>query len=100
MAKDSIYRRRISSEEAREGYIMVLKSALGFFPAIGVDFAMDEGGAVRKARVESYHCECRGSELPHEHYFIKAGGLKQGALVKIEKDPRTPGKFVLRNVGS
>lgn len=83
MAKNNIYRRKISSEEAQEGYIMVLKNWLDFFPGIGVDFDLEENGAVRKARVESYHCECRGLELPHEHYFIRAGGLKQGEQIEI-----------------
>lgn len=78
MARDS-YERKISSEEAREGYILVEKAALGFFPPIGRAFELAGGGGTASARVEARDCECRGPEKPHQHYFIRRGGLAQGS---------------------
>lgn len=78
MARDS-YERKISSEEAREGYILVEKAALGFFPPIGQAFELAGGGGTASARVEARDCECRGPEKPHQHYFIRRGGLAQGS---------------------
>lgn len=75
------YDRKISSEEAAEGYIMVFKDQLAFFPALGVAFPLD--GA--NAKVESRHCECRGPESPHEHYFIRRPGLAKGQRVSITR---------------
>lgn len=78
MARDS-YERKISSEEAREGYILVEKAALGFFPPIGQAFELAGDGGAASAKVEARDCECRGPEKPHQHYFIRRGGLAQGS---------------------
>lgn len=75
------YERRISSEEAAEGYVMVLKDRLNYFPPVGDSFALN--GA--PARVEARHCECRGPEKPHEHYFIRRAGLAKGQRVSITR---------------
>jgi hypothetical protein len=80
------YRRRISSEEAREGYILIEKARLTFFPRVGETFRFDDRGAAREATVESYHCECRGPDKPHEHYFIRTAGLTAGEEWKITRD--------------
>ncbi len=76
------YERKLSSEEAGEGYIMVLKDRLAFFPAIGETFQL--GGV--SAKVEARHCECRGPEKPHEHYFIRRAGLNKGQKVRIARN--------------
>ena len=76
------YERKISSEEASEGYIMVLKDRLGFFPPVGQDFSLS--GA--PARVESRYCECRGPEKPHDHYFIRRAGLGKGQRIAITRE--------------
>jgi hypothetical protein len=78
------YERRISSEEAREGYILVLKNRLALFPAVGKDFVLVVGGAALRARVEARHCECRGPAEPHEHYFIRRPGLIRGQRVVLQ----------------
>lgn len=78
--KDS-YERKISSEEAAEGYVMVLKDRLEFFPAVGAPFQLS--GA--PAKVEARHCECRGPEKPHDHYFIRRAGLAKGQRVSITR---------------
>jgi hypothetical protein len=87
MKGPKIYQRKISSEEAREGYILVLKNWLPFFPGVGELFEVDARGTVRKVRVESYPCTCRGLDKPHEHYFIRWPGLQAGDWVEITKDP-------------
>ena len=78
MARD-FYERKISSEEAREGYIFVEKSSLAFFPPVGQAFDLADGGGTTQATVEARDCECRGPEKPHQHYFIRRGGLAQGS---------------------
>jgi hypothetical protein len=90
------YSRRISSEEAREGYILVLKSRLSSFPALGTGFELVEHGRPTRVRVESYPCSCRGPDLPHEHYFIRWKGLKPKDRVEIRKDPRKHGTYLIR----
>lgn len=77
------YRRRISSEEAREGFVLVEKSRLDFFPRPERSFTLVEGRASRVAKVESYPCECRGPEKPHEHWFIRRPGLVAGEDVEF-----------------
>ena len=78
-----VYTRKVSGEEAREGYLMVLKDRLGFFPPQGERFALEIDGESREAAVDSYHCECRGPEKPHEHYFIRLPGLRKGERVTV-----------------
>jgi hypothetical protein len=85
------YRRRVSAEEAREGYVLVLKNRLGFFPPIGEPFTLALGGSSCRARVEAIACTCRGPELPHEHYHIRWPGLRAGQQIEILPVPgKTP----------
>jgi hypothetical protein len=91
---ETSYDRSISAEEAREGYIMVLKDRLSFFPLPGRNFEIHSGQSTRTVRVESYHCECRGPEKPHEHYFLRWEGLKKGDRVLIQKDMRKAGRYL------
>jgi hypothetical protein len=96
MSLKTAYSRKISSEEAREGYVLVLKNKLNFFPPIGKAFSLKKDDLIRQVNVESYPCACRGAELPHEHYFISWGGLKAGDSVEIRKDPESDLKYHLR----
>jgi hypothetical protein len=91
-----IYSRRISSEEAREGYILVLKDRLPFFPSLGQSFDLVKDGVHRKARVKSYRCTCRGPESPHEHYFIHCNGLNAKDRVEIRQDPENESEYTIR----
>ena len=88
MQRGLSYSRRISSEEAREGYILVLKDRLPFFPPLGQSFSVRKDGGGGKAKVESYPCTCRGPDLPHEHYFIRWRGLRPNDKVEIKRNPR------------
>ncbi|MBK9610475.1 hypothetical protein [Candidatus Amarobacter glycogenicus] len=84
MARDA-YERKISSEEAAEGYVLVEKAALKFFPAIGHRFGLIESGETASAKVEARDCECRGPEKPHQHYFIRRGGLAKGSRLRFTR---------------
>jgi len=95
MGKRDTYSRRISPEEEHEGYILVLKGALSFFPPVGARFSLRDDGLCRTARVESYPCTCRGPELPHEHYLIRWRGLKAGDRVEIRKDLKKQGTYAI-----
>lgn len=84
MAK-SAYSRKISSKEASENFIFILKSRLSFFPTYGEKFELADGDLSREVKVESYPCTCRGPEKPHEHYFICWEGLEAGDKLEITK---------------
>jgi hypothetical protein len=90
------YSRRVSSEEAREGYLLVLKNRLQLFPPLRNTFELVQNDIVGKAKVESYRCTCRGPELPHEHYFIRWKGLRPKDIVEIREDPERQGRYVIR----
>jgi hypothetical protein len=75
------YRRRISSEEERGGYLLVEGAALHLFPPLGEEFEL--GG--RPAHVRSHPCTCRDDEQPHEHYAIDRAGLRRGQEVAITR---------------
>jgi hypothetical protein len=79
------YARKISSEEAKEEYILVLKNKLSFFPPRNTLFEMTAGTLRKKVAVESYRCTCQGPDEPHEHYFIQWKGLKAGDRLTITK---------------
>ncbi len=83
-----VYERKISSDEAREGYVLVEKARLSFFPPAGERFELDG----RPAVVESYPCTCRGPDKPHEHWFIRLAGLMRGERVRLEE--LEPGRFI------
>ena len=95
-ATKSIYSRRVSSEEAREGYVLVLKNRLSFFGGVGPSVTLVQGGAAVVAKVEGYDCACVGPETPHQHYFIRCAGLKAGDRVEIERVAGESGRYTLR----
>jgi hypothetical protein len=85
MRSKNMYSRKISSKEANNNFIFILKNKLSFFPPLGEVFVLKEDESSCKVRVESYPCTCRGPDLPHEHYFIKWAGLKTGDKLEIER---------------
>lgn len=88
MAQTDTFSRRLSAEEVKKGYIFVLKDKLSFFPAVGKPFELLSDKEKKQAYVESYHCTCRGPQLPHDHYFIRWEGLRFGDRISIEKDKK------------
>jgi hypothetical protein len=93
---EKAYERKISSEEAREGYFLVLKNKLSFFPSTGSLFSVKVGAKEKKAAVQSYHCECRGPEEPHEHYFVRWPGLVKGDRIVIRKSGKQESRYSIR----
>ena len=79
------YNRKISSKEARKGFIFILKNKLTLFPAVGSEFTLTENNSSKDVKVESYPCICRGPDKPHEHYFIRWEGLNTGDMIEIDK---------------
>jgi len=96
MREEKVYSRRISSEEARENYILVLKNMLPFFPALRKRFTLVRNQVRASARVESYPCTCRGPDEPHEHYFIRWDALNAGDKVEIRKAPHKQTEYLIR----
>lgn len=86
MKNNKSYSRKISSKEAKNEFIFVLKNKLSFFPPIGNRFTLTSENYHKEVEVESYPCTCRGPDLPHEHYFIHWKGLKKGDKIKISKN--------------
>lgn len=85
MTKKSIYSRKISKEEAKNGFIFILKNKLSFFPESGNIFELANGDISSEVKVESYPCTCRGPERPHQHYFIRWEYLEAGDKLEITK---------------
>jgi len=82
---NNIYERTITSLEAEQGYIFILKNKRSFFPEEGTPFSIIYGTKKKKAKMESYHCECMGPNKPHEHYFVRWSGLAAGDHLIIKK---------------
>jgi hypothetical protein len=93
---ENIYTRKISSEEASEGYILVLKNKLNLFPPIGKQFIIMHDNQKRKVKVKSYPCTCQGPDLPHEHYLIRWKGLRAKEKVENEKDTKKEMIYILQ----
>ena len=81
------YVRRVSAEEAREGFVLVLKNRLDLFPPVGTPFHVVHQGRRVKTRIAAVPCTCRGPELPHDHYRIHLTGLRAGDRVSLLRDP-------------
>lgn len=96
MKAKNVYTRKISNEETSESYILVLKNKLTFFPPIRKQFSIMQGEEERKAKVESYSCNCRGPDAPHEHYFIRWKGLKAKDKVEIKKDSIKEETYIMK----
>jgi|WetSurMetagenome_2_1015567.scaffolds.fasta_scaffold191643_2 hypothetical protein len=95
MSDQESFTRKISAEEAKKGYIFVLKDKLSFFPSGGKPFTLNDQGKEQKAFVESYRCTCRGPQLPHEHYFIRREGVRFGERITITKDKKIADRYNL-----
>ncbi len=93
MTAKNIYSRKISSKEAQEDFIFILKNKLFLFPELGEKFKLSENDLTKEVAVDSYPCTCRGPERPHEHYFIRWEGLEAKNSVKITKN--SEGKYNL-----
>lgn len=93
MGNDERYSRKISSEEAKKGYIFVLRDKLSFFPLRGKLFTLCERDYEKRVMVDSYQCTCRGPQLPHDHYFIRWEGLRFGEKISITRDKKDADRY-------
>ena len=89
-----VYSRKISSTEANNGYVFILKSKLSFFPE--GEFELEDENLNKKVKVESYPCTCRGPNRAHKHYFIHWEGLKAGDRIEIKKSFENENKYNLK----
>jgi hypothetical protein len=96
MSTKNIYSRKISSKEAKEGFIFILKNKLPFFPALKNNFILEEEDLPQEVRVDSYPCTCRGPDRPHEHYFIPWKGLEAGNKIEITKSDYNEDKYLIK----
>ncbi|HYY90650.1 MAG TPA: hypothetical protein VE955_01535 [Candidatus Dormibacteraeota bacterium] len=96
MKQRDVYSKKITSEEERKRFMLVLKDRLSFFPLEGKSFRLVHNGQPKKAKVESYPCSCRGPDEPHAHYFVKATGLKAGDRVVIQRDAKGASRYFLQ----
>jgi hypothetical protein len=90
------YSRKISSKEADNDFIFILKNKRPFFPELGEEFELKNYNSSQIVKVESYPCTCRGPDKPHEHYFIRWKGLKSGERIDIIKRSENESKYSLR----
>jgi hypothetical protein len=95
MSDPKQYTRKISADEELHKYIFILKNGLTFFPPIGTPFTLIHGKLKNRVCVESYHCTCRGPQLPHEHYLIGWEGVRRGDKITITRDSKVGDHYVL-----
>ncbi len=88
------YRRKISSEEANEGYILIEKSELRMFPEIDRKFYLIEGKKETPAKVRAVSCICMGPEKPHQHYHLSYEPLTKGEIIVIRQGQKS--KYTLK----
>jgi len=96
MNTKSVYSRKISSKEADNDFIFILKNRLSFFPELGEKFELEDDNLRKEVKVEYYPCTCRGPDRPHEHYFICWEGLKFGDRIEIIKNSENENKYNLK----
>ncbi len=86
MSRKDVYSRKISSKEAQEDFIFVLKNKISFFPPLNDIFELSDCDSSKDVTLESYSCTCRGPDRPHAHYFISWEGLEAGDIIEITKN--------------
>lgn len=67
-----VYRRKISAEEAKERYILVLKNALEFFPKLGKPFTLKVKDKEMEMYLEPVEIWSMGPKKPRYDYRIDA----------------------------
>jgi hypothetical protein len=99
--KKEQFKRKLSTDEAMENYIMIQKRELDFFPKAGKPFKLKIGRKEVELAVKGVECWCMGPQKPHSHYRIDANPLRDhvklswGTKVVIEKSGEEKYKLVV-----
>lgn len=94
-AKRTLYKRKLSLDESKAGYLLIKKDALRMFPEPGKEFEVKVSGENHKAIITPVRCTCMGPDSPHEHYhlpldnLIEGTRIKRGSLVTLRHDDET-----------
>lgn len=72
MKSNVIYTRRLSTTEVKEGFILILKDKVKFFPDSGKPFLLRFGNKEYKTEVTAIDCTCQGPDKPHQHWHMDA----------------------------
>jgi hypothetical protein len=67
-----LYRRRLSTTEVEEGFILILKDKVKLFPDVGKPFNLRFKGKDFRTRVKAIDCTCQGPDEPHVHWRLDA----------------------------
>jgi hypothetical protein len=87
-----LYKRRLSTEESREKYILISKDALSMFPNPGNTFKANLNGEESEVKVEAVFCTCCGPDKPHDHYHLSFGRaatelkVRRGSVASVRKE--------------
>jgi hypothetical protein len=92
------YRRKLSSEDAATGSVLIEKRAWRTFPPPMTEFEVDVGSGRFATRIVAEDCAC--VPPPHQHYHLEAGHFRhlldfdRGSVIEI-----VPGEdaFIVRN---
>jgi hypothetical protein len=90
-----VYRRKISAEEAKERYILVLKNSLEFFPKLRKPFTLKVSGKEIEMYLEPIEVWNMGPKKPRIDYRIDAKKfwdvfpLHFGKTITITKEAET-----------
>ncbi|MFH1788747.1 MAG: hypothetical protein ABH834_05160 [Candidatus Altiarchaeota archaeon] len=88
-----LYSKKISSEEARCGFILILKDKRKMFPESGKRFELNHHGNKFPVVVDEIACECVGPEKPHVHFHLHIPvKLSKGDFASIKEED---GSYVL-----
>ena len=80
------YRRKLSPDEIRSGYILITKSALRMFPNVGEPFKLYVKSKKFDVSIHGVRCTCMGPDKPHEHYRIDASKFKDRLPSKMRTE--------------
>jgi hypothetical protein len=94
----TIYRRRLSAEDADTGSILIARSRWSRFPPPMQEFTISVGGDRFATRIVAEDCDC--ILPPHQHYHLEASHFRdrlnfsRGAAIEIS---HAEGVFAIAN---
>ena len=70
------YERKLSTTEVSEGFIMISKDRVRYFPPTGTQFTLIVNGKEYQTAISEIPCTCRGPDKPHVHWHLDASGFR------------------------